>query len=128
MTAPIELLTGVSLLNQSCWDSEPISRASLQASDSAARYPAVPLLRWLSDDGRGLKTEGQKCHRFDFSRHRGLFASHKERRLLLVESKQCFGELMWLHALQSDNKKILILSLDRFNLYFGKLETILRFV
>lgn len=55
VTGPIELLTRVSLLNHSCWDSKPISRASLQASDSSARYPVVPLLCWPSDGRMGNK-------------------------------------------------------------------------
>lgn len=54
-TGPIELLTRVSLLNHSCWDSKPISRASPQASDSSARYPGVPLLCWPSDGRTGNK-------------------------------------------------------------------------
>lgn len=46
-----------------------------------------------------------------------------------LESKECFGELMWLRAPHSDNKKILILfSGPLFNLCFGKLEEILRTV
>lgn len=89
VTVPIELLTRVTLLNSSCWDSKPISRTSLRAPHSPATDPAVRQCRTSQvTDGRGITTERQKCLlAFDFSRHQVLFVAHKEWRLPLVLDK-----------------------------------------
>ena len=83
----------------------------------------------LLTDGQGIKTERQR-YRFDFSRHRVPFVTHKERRLLLVRVKGgLWGRLVWLCAPHSDNKTDSNPLLGPlFNLYFGKLEEILRLV
>lgn len=117
VTGPIELLTRVSLLNHSCWDSKPISRASPQASDSSSRYPVVPLLCWPSDGRMGNKKQrGRNATGLTFQGIKSCLLRTKSDVCCWFQSKDCFGELMWLRALRSDNKKILILSLDHYSI------------
>lgn len=130
VTGPIELPTRVSLLNHSCWDSEPISRVSLQAPESSARYPVVPLLCWPSDGRMGNKKQrGRNATGLTFQGIKSCLERTKSDVGCWFQSKECFRELRWLHALHSNNKKDSNPFVGpSFNLYFGKLEKILRFV
>lgn len=89
VTSPIELLTGVSLLNHSCWDFKPISRTSLQASDSSARYPVVPLLCWPSDGRIGNKNREAENAARRFQGIKSRLLRTKSDVCCWFESKEC---------------------------------------
>lgn len=82
----------------------------------------------LQTDGWGTEKERQKCHCFDILRHPVLFVTPKSGICCWLESKKFFGELMWLHTVQRQRKDDNPLLGPLFNLYFEKMEEILRFV
>lgn len=99
----------------------PSQDASLQASDSSARYPVVPLLCWPSHGRMGNKNrEAEMPPVWLFKAASPVCYAQRATSAAGSEWKECFGELMRLHALHADNKKILILFLGPIQSLFWK--------
>lgn len=109
--------TEVSLLSRPAGSLSPSQEHLHKPRDSSARYPVVPLLRRPSE-GRtgGWKLSGRNSIGLTFRGVKSCLLRTKSAARRWFQSKGCFGELMWLHALHSDNKKILILFLGRYSI------------